>query len=58
MIKFIIVPKLGKKHLPNTISKAHQLGTWVVFTIGMANMAAQFYIHNYNFVSCNYFKIL
>merc|ERR1719445_2511716 len=27
--------------------KAHQLASWVAGTIGMANLAAQYFIHNY-----------
>ena len=31
--------------------KAHQLASWVAGTIGMANLAAQYFIHNYKIVS-------
>merc|ERR1711970_358161 len=30
--------------------KAHQMASWATGTIGMANLAAQFFIHNYNIV--------
>ena len=41
----------GKTQLPNTMKKAHQLASWIAGTIGMANLAAQFFIHNFNLVS-------
>ena len=41
----------GKKNVPGTVMKAHQLATWVTRTIGMANLAAQFYIHHFDYVS-------
>ena len=31
--------------------KAHQLASWVTGTIGMTNLAAQYFIHNYKIVS-------
>ena len=41
----------GKKQLPETMRKAHQLASWLTGTIGMANLAAQYFIHNYKIVS-------
>merc|ERR1712013_857694 len=41
------VVRFGKKQLPETVRKAHQLASWLTGTIGMANLAAQYFIHNY-----------
>ena len=49
---FIIeLDTLGRKQLPSTMQKAHTLASWVAGTIGMANLAAQFYNHHFDLVS-------
>ena len=41
---------IGKKQLPNTMKKAHELLSWVAGTIGIANLGAQFFMNNFDFV--------
>ena len=48
MIMFLLI---GKKDVPETVMKADNLARWVTNTIGMANLAAQLYIHHYEYVS-------
>jgi len=40
--------RFGRKQLPSTMQKAHTLASWVAGTIGMANLAAQFYNHHFD----------
>ena len=49
-LKNIIIPLYspGNKYVPNTMSKAHDLAVWIASTIGLASLAGQFYIHQYN----------
>ena len=41
----------GKQQLPESMKKAHQLASWIAGTIGMANLAAQYFKYNYSIVS-------
>ena len=43
--------RYGLQTSPHTVSRAHDLACWVSSTVGMANLAAQFYIHHYDYVS-------
>merc|ERR1711902_372551 len=39
--------RFGAKTLPQTITKAHRLASWLVCTVGLANLGAQYFIHQY-----------